>query len=191
MQGSSKFPLISGNLSVDLVNTEVVRRGSRHDLLIHEEDIRQWLHTVKEQLLFWSRSEDDIQKQLSSIKAALLEMRAVLRAQFEAVADTKTISNELVTYLEELIAKAPLSYKLINQQLAAIPLGSIEDMILSIIALDALTLIADNKLTALKRCSNTDCVLLFIDESGRRKWCSMKICGNRKKVAAHHHRQTE
>ncbi|HDR6823126.1 TPA: CGNR zinc finger domain-containing protein, partial [Bacillus thuringiensis] len=36
-----------------------------------------------------------------------------------------------------------------------------------------------------------DCVLLFIDKSGKRKWCSMKICGNRKKVAKFQDRKFE
>ncbi|MGX6988867.1 CGNR zinc finger domain-containing protein [Leuconostoc fallax] len=30
--------------------------------------------------------------------------------------------------------------------------------------------------------ANPKCVLLFVDESGRRKWCSIQICGNRHKV---------
>ena len=62
--------------------------------------------------------------------------------------------------------------------------------LLSLIAFDVLMLIEENKLRFLKRCSNPDCVLLFIDEGGRRKWCSMKICGNRKKVARFQHRKS-
>ena len=33
MSETNKFPLISGNLSLDLVNTELVSRGQRQDLL--------------------------------------------------------------------------------------------------------------------------------------------------------------
>jgi predicted RNA-binding Zn ribbon-like protein len=42
----------------------------------------------------------------------------------------------------------------------------------------------------LGRCSNPDCVLLFLDvsKSGRRRWCDMTTCGNRAKVAAHYAR---
>ena len=36
---TKQFPLISGNLSLDLVNTELVRRGQRYDLLITNEDV--------------------------------------------------------------------------------------------------------------------------------------------------------
>ncbi|WP_425203523.1 CGNR zinc finger domain-containing protein [Priestia megaterium] len=34
-------------------------------------------------------------------------------------------------------------------------------------------------------------MLLFIDLTGRRKWCSMKICGNRKKVARFQHKNNK
>ncbi|HDR4857744.1 TPA: CGNR zinc finger domain-containing protein, partial [Bacillus cereus] len=115
----------------------------------------------------------------------------VLRKQFEVIADQHEISNDFVTYLETQIEKAPFTYKIIEQQLVSIPVGEIEDVLASLIAFDALTLIAENKLIFLKRCSNPDCVLLFIDKSGKRKWCSMKICGNRKKVAKFQDRKFE
>jgi predicted RNA-binding Zn ribbon-like protein len=39
----------------------------------------------------------------------------------------------------------------------------------------------------IKRCANPRCVLYFRDTSRtrRRRWCSMAVCGNRMKVAAH------
>ena len=192
MQETKKFPLISGNLSVDLVNTEVVRRGQRHDLLVTDEDMWAWLNTVKEQIPFWSEEKQlEFKEHISSVKKNILEMRRILREQFELIADQHEVSNEFITYLEKHIEHAPIAYKLIEQQLVTIPLGKIEDMLITLIALDALTLIANHKLISLKRCSNPDCVLLFIDESGRRKWCSMKICGNRKKVATFQHRKSE
>lgn len=191
MQKTTKFPLLSGNLSIDLVNTEVVRRGQRLDLLTHDTDILDWLHSVHEQIPFWPDTQVHIKQQLPSIKASLLKMRQALRSQFEAIADQQSVPVSFITYLEQLIEQAPFTYKLKGDQLVAIPLGNVAEMLLAIIALDVLKLIVNGKLQRLKRCANTDCVLLFIDESGRRKWCSMKICGNRKKVAQFQQRKTE
>lgn len=191
MQETNKFPLLSGNLSIDLVNTEVVRRGQRHDLLPTEEDIWDWLHTVQTQIPFWHERMQELKEQLPTIKEKLLAIRGVLRSQFESIADQHTVTDTFISYLEGLIEQSPITYKLRNEQLIPVPLGKLEDMLLTMIALDALSLIANHKLQLLKRCANTDCVLLFIDESGRRKWCSMKICGNRKKVAKFQHRKIE
>lgn len=183
MGESKKFPLISGYLSLDLINTEVVRRGKRHDLLLSEKDVVDWLHLMRENHLFWDDLFEKIASRMDLVVAGILEMRSILRSQFELVADGQPILEEWIIFLEEKIEKAPFTYKLMNQKLVPIPVGEVKDILPSMIALDALTLIEENKLSFLKRCSNPDCVLLFIDESGRRKWCSMKICGNRKKVA--------
>lgn len=181
---TKKFPLISGNLSLDLVNTELVRRGQRHDLLVAEADVLEWLDIMKEAtLLLNEQLLVGVKEKSRQVLVSILEMRTVLREQFESIADGQPISDEFIIYLEKKIEKAPFTYKFINQKLSPQPVGKIEDVLLSFIAFDGLTLMEQNKLGLLKRCSNPDCVLLFIDESGRRKWCSMKICGNRKKVA--------
>lgn len=192
MQETNKFPLISKNISLDLVNTEVIRWGQRYDLFINNEDILDWLYVVKEDNSFWNEQLFiKINERLSQVTSNILEMRKVLRKEFEAIADQHDISNNFINFLEKKIDKAPFTYRLIENNLIPFPIGKIEDVLLSLIAFDTLTLIEQNKLTSLKRCSNTECILLFIDVSGRRKWCSMKICGNRKKVARFQYRKLE
>jgi predicted RNA-binding Zn ribbon-like protein len=192
MSETNKFPLISGNLSLDLVNTELVSRGQRQDLLLSERDVLDWLAVIKEQNSFWDdRLCFKVKERIGHVLVSLLEMRTILRRQFELIADGNPIPDELIAFLENKIQKSPFTYKLMDQKLVPIPVGEAEDILLSYIAFDTLTLIVENKLSSLKRCSNDDCVLLFIDESGRRKWCSMKICGNRKKVARFQHRKSD
>ncbi|HWK28218.1 MAG TPA: CGNR zinc finger domain-containing protein [Solirubrobacter sp.] len=51
------------------------------------------------------------------------------------------------------------------------------------IAADAVALLSDPKaLERLHRCPGRDCGWLFIDTSGRRRWCSMAACGSREKM---------
>jgi predicted RNA-binding Zn ribbon-like protein len=62
------------------------------------------------------------------------------------------------------------------------------------LACSAAQLIADaSVLGRVRKCANPTCPILFYDDSrtGRRRWCSMAVCGNRAKVAAHHRRQTK
>ncbi|MEH7460421.1 CGNR zinc finger domain-containing protein [Bacillus sp. JJ1127] len=192
MQETKKFPIISGNLSLDLVNTELVRREQRHDLLITDEDVLEWIHVIKDNLPFDDeKTFIEMQGRINQVTSRMLDVREVLRKQFETIADQHEISNDFITYLEKKIEQAPFTYKIIEQRLVPIPVGKVEDILISLIAFDVLTLIVENKLISLKRCSNPDCVLLFIDRSGKRKWCSMKICGNRKKVAKFQHRKSE
>ncbi|MFJ7941594.1 CGNR zinc finger domain-containing protein [Peribacillus sp. NPDC096622] len=190
MSETNKFPLISGNLSLDLVNTELVSRGQRQDLFLSEGDVLDWISVIKGKNSYLENPLSlKIEERIQKVFAGILEMRTILRKQFELIADGNPIPDEFIAYLENKIEKSPFTYKLSDQKLVPIPVGEAEDILQSYIAFDTLTLIAENKLSSLKRCSNDDCVLLFIDESGRRKWCSMKICGNRKKVARFQHRK--
>jgi predicted RNA-binding Zn ribbon-like protein len=54
-------------------------------------------------------------------------------------------------------------------------------------------LVCDEDFTHVKACEGPACTLLFADHTRghARRWCSMAICGNRAKVAAHRKRQKE
>ena len=53
------------------------------------------------------------------------------------------------------------------------------------VAREAGDLLATTELTHVRTCPGTDCVWLFFDRSGRRRWCTMKVCGNRAKARRH------
>jgi predicted RNA-binding Zn ribbon-like protein len=51
------------------------------------------------------------------------------------------------------------------------------------VAADAVALLADPaRLARLHRCPGRDCGWVFLDMSGRRRWCSMATCGSREKM---------
>ncbi|WP_027416681.1 CGNR zinc finger domain-containing protein [Aneurinibacillus terranovensis] len=188
MAQTEEFPLVSGHLSLDLVNTEVVRRGIRHDLLVTSDDLGRWINTMEQAgslvpatLLEGYDSPEALQ--------ALRKVREFLRKEFEEIADGNEPTDSSRLHLEELVEQAPFSYRVMDKSLVPVPMGNPAHSLVSLVAFDALRLLATGDLLTLHRCANPDCVLLFMDVSGRRKWCSMKICGNRTKVAKHQSRQ--
>lgn len=52
------------------------------------------------------------------------------------------------------------------------------------VARAAESFLVDANLAEVKACPGAGCGWLFVDSSGRRRWCSMADCGNRAKVAA-------
>ena len=51
------------------------------------------------------------------------------------------------------------------------------------VAVDAVALLADpDRLARVHRCPGPACGWLFLDTSGRRRWCSMSTCGSRVKM---------
>jgi len=58
------------------------------------------------------------------------------------------------------------------------------------VAADAMQLLADpERLGRVRRCPGRRCGWLFLDRSGRRKWCSMAGCGSREKMRRLYERQ--
>jgi predicted RNA-binding Zn ribbon-like protein len=51
-------------------------------------------------------------------------------------------------------------------------------------------LVCDEDFSDVKACEGQGCTLMFVDHTrGRaRRWCSMAVCGNRAKQAAHRNR---
>lgn len=60
------------------------------------------------------------------------------------------------------------------------------DALLEPVATALARLLAEGDIGRVRECEAHDCTLLFEDltRSGRRRWCSMALCGNRMKVAA-------
>jgi predicted RNA-binding Zn ribbon-like protein len=55
---------------------------------------------------------------------------------------------------------------------------------------DAVTLLADpERVKRLRHCPGHDCGWVFLDLSGRRRWCSMDTCGSRAKMRRLYERQ--
>lgn len=191
MADTNTFPLISGHLSLDLANTLVVRRAVCYDLLRTTADLAQWFEAVGEvdpdyelQPLFDAAyTEQDLDE--------LRQLRALLRQGFEQVEpNSMDLPLDWHAKWERLIQQAPLTYKLTSGKLIPTPIGRPLAALASLIAFDALQLLSSGDFATVRRCANPDCVLLFMDVTGRRKWCSMKLCGNRAKVARHHSRAT-
>ncbi|MGZ8647712.1 MAG: CGNR zinc finger domain-containing protein [Solirubrobacteraceae bacterium] len=58
------------------------------------------------------------------------------------------------------------------------------------VARDALELLGDeDRLRRVSRCPGRDCGWLFVNASGRRRWCAMDSCGSREKMRRLYERQ--
>jgi predicted RNA-binding Zn ribbon-like protein len=64
------------------------------------------------------------------------------------------------------------------------------DRILWPIALSATQLLTSSQLSTVRMCEAPDCAWLFLDQSRNRsrRWCDMKVCGNRQKARRHYQR---
>ncbi|MCM3634790.1 CGNR zinc finger domain-containing protein [Paenibacillus camelliae] len=171
---------------MDLVNTEVVSYGHRHDLLAEPSHLIAWIDTLADAgYINYEQFRAPVAQWAVEALPELRSLRSFLRLQFERMADGVRAEEGWIAHLEAMIERAPFAYQWRKDRMLSVPVGAPEAALLSIIALNAMQLLASGQLQHVHRCGNIECVLLFIDSNPRRKWCSMKICGNRMKVTRH------
>ncbi|MEW6269811.1 MAG: ABATE domain-containing protein [Thermodesulfobacteriota bacterium] len=196
-RGPGGFLWLGNQRALDFLNTEVMARGERVDLLQTGADLVAWL------------AEAGL---LSD--AALREARerwADSPAGRRLVAEARALRGELRLAVDRIVAgKAvpPSALEAVNALLReragwaeVVRAGrrfarrfhfdvSEPRRLLVPLAEAASDLLCEADLARVRRCENPACILYFYDASKNhgRRWCSMSGCGNRMKAAAHYRR---
>lgn len=181
-------PLVAGRLALDFANTS----PSAHDL--SWEEFVSFLTDAR--LVSQERAarlRPLLLNEPQAVDAVLLRIRRLresLRAIFAAVVDEKHYPSSWVEPINEILRITEGHDELVahngawSLQFVARE-GGLE-WLLAAIARSAAELLVEGPRAPIRRCANSSCRLFFYDDSRthRRRWCSMKLCGNRHKVAS-------
>jgi predicted RNA-binding Zn ribbon-like protein len=120
--------------------------------------------------------------------ADLLQARQLREAIYrcaDALVEGTALPQERVDDINRAAARPPLVPQIGPDDGRTWGPASVEQ-VLSTLARDAVDLITGPRVERIRRCSGTNCALIFVDTSrpGARHWCSMGRCGNRAKVRA-------
>lgn len=126
-----------------------------------------------------------------------LEFRAVLLNMVERIVQEKPVKQPTIENINELL-RHRLGYTQLTRLRSRfetrfhVESGSSIQLIVPL-AESASDLLCHADFSLIKKCANPDCILYFYDISKNhaRRWCSMNICGNRMKVAAHYRRHRD
>ncbi len=172
-----KFIFIANRFCLDLVNTVVVLNGEETDLLIEPSQVSVWLDS-QGLLLNERMSEQDL--------GQLKELRTLIRQW--VLLGPKNIASGL-NLLNKHLDRRQISKKLIADE-AGFSFKALDPplspkSLLTKVATDFANLLVSDNLAHTKQCSADGCILVFLDvsKSKRRRWCSMKACGNRAKAS--------
>jgi predicted RNA-binding Zn ribbon-like protein len=174
MMANDPRPLTTEPLALDLVNTEWIADGERHDLLADVGGLRVWLRAAGLRATPADAAAlEHLREARAAIRAALEEPGADTRARLNAVLARGHVIDRLgpAGPEREVVVDDP-SWR--AAQLAA---------------RDLLALLRDHP-GRVRACAGAGCILHFLDtsRSGRRQWCSMTVCGNRAKARRHYAR---
>lgn len=123
--------------------------------------------------------------------AQALQLRETIRAMLAAMVSKRALRASWVAEVNQALAWGAGAARLVRQdtgwRLGFAPGLADPHRVLAPIARSIADLAASGRSVEIGKCANPRCVLFFRDRSRsrRRRWCSMAVCGNRMKVAAH------
>lgn len=192
------FELTGGALCLDLANTLEGRATGRiEDRLSDYASLLAWgLQSGAIRPREAAELERLARREPGGARKALASARKAREAIFEvfrAEAEGRRAGREALATLEAALPAAYFRVELAREGDAYTPRwrGQAEmDRVLWPALRSALELLASPDLRLVRVCASETCVWLFMDRSRNRsrRWCDMKICGNRHKAREHYRR---
>jgi predicted RNA-binding Zn ribbon-like protein len=191
------FLFVGNHPWLDFINTQMIVRENPTDLLGGCEDLVAWLIQARmvdktqavAVMAQWSHKD---QKQL--FEQGIM-FRRTLRDMVARIVVRKSIPESAVAFINQILSRCPgypqLAYKKGRFERQFKSQAAQKDGLLAPLAEAASDLLCSGKLSLVKKCGNSACILYFYDttKNHTRNWCSMQLCGNRIKVAAHYQRK--
>lgn len=185
------FELIAGHPALDLVNTLDWRfRETPEELLSTYNDLLRFteqaslISAAQARRLIRNTSES----KAAGVLAAVRELREAVAEVLYAALEDAPSSAAAIRILERCFRAAREHQRLLWSESKFIwdlqPSSSESELPLWMLSIESCELMTSDKLQRLRECGNAECRWLFLDTSKNhtRRWCEMKICGNRMKA---------
>lgn len=196
---TDEFQLVAGHLALDFANTLDYRYDPKRrvELLRDYEHLLEFAgqsgvitrRQVRQRLLRTSRPEA-----MLTLKRAI-EVREALNRLFRSIVAGEPPRRSCLQALNHFLAATRVSETISWRQSEFVrsysDLASQPDAPIWPIVDAAANLLASPERTHIRECSDPSCRWLFLDHSKNhsRRWCDMRICGNRSKVQRFRARQ--
>lgn len=197
LPGPASPLLIGDHPALDFLNSIFSPAGFPVDLLENGGSLEIWLQAAKvaqdrvvQSLAAFSPEQKDV------LAGRLRELREYFRAllfkrQQTHEAGSAALQENDISFLNDFLRAAPLVQQLCVED-GAIKLLALRDLskpvsVIAEIATLCADLLANHPIEQVRKCENPACTMWFNDakRGPKRRWCSMALCGNRAKVAAH------
>ena len=198
---AGSLDLVGGALALDLTNTSSGRGTPGHQEHLRDFDtVMQWVAHARiltpGDCAYVRSAAASRPKLARAFFKRLLEIRELIWMIATALAERRPVAEKLRGALTAAHAESLRHAEIKMRDGVFIwvwnPRHDIQAAILGPITLSALTLLMEKDLSRTKRCAGQECGWLFFDttKNKRRRWCEMRVCGNRAKVRAARARRT-
>ena len=175
MDDSLGFTFVSGHPVLDFVGTVQKRRTKPLDQLRGPDDLVRWVADA-------AVTSEPVDVTTRDFHAAVRFREAAYRIALALVAG-EPLAAEDCAAVNEFAARPALRLSLAPDRRSSSRGDA--SMVLAELARGAVELFASTSADRIRECAYDDCTRLYLDTSlgGTRRWCDMKQCGNRAKVA--------
>lgn len=180
---SASFIFVANNLALDFLNTESLVDDIVVERLTSGTDVLGWLQEADAQSLPYDDASPSILKLALKLREEMKDCLAMAKLEKPFKADTVNVILEKGSPTPRLGWDDELGKFIVTEHYDAVS----DEALLHPVARAFVDLVADTDLNLVKQCEAPECILMFHDQTKarRRRWCSMALCGNRMKVAAH------
>jgi len=195
---SENHHLIGGVLCLDFANTLYGHTESVHEYLFDYRDLVLWSRhagivspeKVDELLLEWEKAPAESE----AVFRQAIVLRETIFHVFASLAHSASADEEDLSLLHQSWLENQSHSKLIRVDTGFVldwETGESLDAMLWPIIHSAIELLTTDELKYVKQCSRCD--WLFVDRSRnhKRRWCSMRACGNRVKMSRRYEREKQ
>lgn len=193
-----RFDLVGGRLCLDFCNTHGSRSGAPEERFPSYPDVVGWAWRAgvlnAEEAARLDRLATRNPTGALAVWKRALKLRSALQGLFTAIALGKRVRPAWLEALNEELASAMARSQVLPTDSGFTWVwaqgGKALDSMLWPVARSAADLLTEGLLSSIRVCEGRDCGWLFLDTSRNRtrRWCDMKICGNRAKARRHHER---
>jgi predicted RNA-binding Zn ribbon-like protein len=196
---AGSLTLVAGGLALDFANTSSGRGGERHlEHLCNATNVVTWARHAG---LFDEEVAARLVEKIAASDPAFseflddaLSLRETIFRIAAAIAHKRTPDQADLSFLSArcatALAKATLEMGADGARWRWPAADPIPETVLGAIALSAVGLLRDSDPKRIKQCPGEHCGWVFFDmtKNGSRRWCEMKVCGNRAKAKTHYRR---
>ena len=177
---------IGGRTWIDLVNTRYVEGNKKVDLFISTSHLWNWL--IENNIIAKNTNENVITDELVTL---LKELRMLSKEVLNSIQSGGKLSKNIKSKIKKYINDTNITVDFLDndKNIDLTYIGkTIKDNITYIIINDLVDTLKHYDTKRIRQCYHENCVCYFLDisKAGKRKWCDMETCGNRKKASNHY-----
>ncbi|MGY4690861.1 CGNR zinc finger domain-containing protein [Salibacterium sp. K-3] len=185
MNQTVNFSCLSNYISINFFNTLQMHEDRPLNLLSTEKDIQAWLTFMVQHQILTKDQLAIIENGPFNVET-LQSFRESCRRYFKGSGITD--EDAFLLWLTGKNQSVPLYFSFSQNNLVAMPQHGGTDGLVSLLAFDLLKMNENGDMNKVTACANEKCLAFFVNQKGTRKWCSMGICGNRRKVKKHYYK---